>query len=54
MRAESDATFAVDVVDARISFVRESGVVTHLILQKGADQKARKVRRDSATWAPLS
>ncbi|MGH7462965.1 MAG: DUF3471 domain-containing protein, partial [Longimicrobiales bacterium] len=45
MRAESATSFTLDVVDARITFVRnDQGRVTDLILHKASDQHARKIR----------
>ena len=45
MRAESEVSFALDVIDARITFVRDDQRrVTHLILHKNGDQRARKIR----------
>ena len=44
MTAESDSTFALEVVDARITFVKAGTTVTHLIMHQGGDTQARKVK----------
>jgi CubicO group peptidase (beta-lactamase class C family) len=42
---ESDIKFFLKVVDAQVTFVKDDkGVVTHLILHQGGDQKAKKIK----------
>ena len=42
---ESETAFFVKVIDAQITFVKEDGEVTHLILrQNGQDKKAKRVK----------
>jgi CubicO group peptidase (beta-lactamase class C family) len=42
---ESETKFVLKVVDAQVTFVKDDkGVVTHLILHQGPDQKAKKIK----------
>jgi CubicO group peptidase (beta-lactamase class C family) len=42
---ESETKFFLKVVEAQVTFVKdEKGVVTHLILHQGGDQKAKKIK----------
>jgi CubicO group peptidase (beta-lactamase class C family) len=42
---ESETKFFLKVVDAQVTFVKDDkGVVTHLILHQGGDQKAKKIK----------
>jgi CubicO group peptidase (beta-lactamase class C family) len=42
---ESETKFFLKVVDAQVTFVKDDkGVVTHLILHQGPDQKAKKIK----------
>jgi CubicO group peptidase (beta-lactamase class C family) len=42
---ESETRFFLKVVDAQVTFVKDDkGVVTHLILHQGPDQKAKKIK----------
>jgi hypothetical protein len=42
---ESDAKFFLTLVDAQVTFFKgDKGVVTHMILHQGGDQKAKKIK----------